>query len=68
MAGAVVTIKDRNTVSVTDFKIDFNNVLNQADRDGIVFITRYNKPKYVLLQYDEYLKLTNQSEGTHDVS
>ena len=46
-----------SAVTATMAKNGFASVLDSAARDGGVVITKHDKPKAVVLSYDEYLAL-----------
>lgn len=52
--GAWVTI---STIAATKVKNEFGMVLDKANRDGAVAITRHETPKAVLLSFEEFESL-----------
>ncbi|MFZ0831983.1 MAG: type II toxin-antitoxin system prevent-host-death family antitoxin [Mycobacterium sp.] len=49
---------DLPTVAATRFKNEFGAIFEQAALDGAVAITKHNKPKAVLVSYEEFEALT----------
>ena len=50
-----------STVTATDAKNEFGRVLEKVIQGGIVFITRHDEPKAVLMSLDEFNALKNAS-------
>jgi len=54
-----MSIEFDRLVSYSDAKQDFKKVAKLADDKGTVVILKDNAPRYVLMDYDEYRKITN---------
>lgn len=52
-----MTKKTYSSVTATAAKNGFASVMESAAREGGVVITKHDKPKAVVLSYDEYLAL-----------
>lgn len=52
---------DIPAVAATRLKNEFGSVLEQAQRDGAVAITRHESPKAVLVSYEEFQALIRNS-------
>lgn len=51
-----MSVNTKNIVSITEVNEDFSKVAKLADEDKSVFIMKDNKPKYILLDYEQYAK------------
>lgn len=60
------TIYTKNTVSVTELKKNFSEVLNVA-KNAPVAILIHNKPEAYLLSSEYYVKLLEQLEELEDI-
>lgn len=65
------TQKDRNrsvfgTVSATEAQNNFGRVLGQAADEGVVYITRYDRPTAVVMSIEEYRSLTEPQASELD--
>ena len=58
------TLVDIPTVAATQAKKEFGAILEKANRDGAVAITRHNAPKAVLLSYEEFESLAQVRSRT----
>ena len=57
---------DIPTVAATQVKNEFGAILEQATHGGAVAITRHDKPKAVLVSYDEFESLVKARSHTLD--
>ena len=57
---------DIPTVAATEVKNEFGTILDQATHNGAVAITRHEKPKAVLMSFDEFTALTKARTRTLD--
>lgn len=57
---------DIPTVAATRVKNEFGAILEQATHGGAVAITRHDKPKAVLISYDEFESLVKARAHTLD--
>lgn len=51
-----MSVNTKNIVSITEVNEDFSKVATLVDEDKSVFIMKDNKPKYILLDYEQYAK------------
>jgi len=47
-----------NLVSITDANQNFSKVVRQVDEQGAVIIMKNNRPKYAVVDFEEYSILT----------
>lgn len=47
-------INTDNLISMTDANQNFSRVVKQVDKDGMVVILKNNKPRYIIVDFDEY--------------
>lgn len=57
---------DIATVAATEAKNEFGTILDRITQGGVVAITRHEKPKAVLLSFDEFTALTKAGSRTLD--
>jgi len=55
------------SVSATEAQNNFGRVLGQAVNEGVVYITRYDRPAAVVMSIDEYRNLTEPRSSELDV-
>ncbi|HUT62978.1 MAG TPA: type II toxin-antitoxin system Phd/YefM family antitoxin [Anaerolineae bacterium] len=59
---AKITIKDLEPIPATEAKVKFGDILHQTSVNGKKFvIDRHGKPVSVIMSYNEYIKLLEQS-------
>ena len=46
-----------NILSITRVNQNFSNATKKTDEKGTIIILKSNQPRYVLMTYEEYLKL-----------
>lgn len=51
-----MSVNTKNIVSITEVNEDFSKVATLVDEDKSVFIMKDNRPKYILLDYEQYAK------------
>ena len=60
---AKIKIKDLESIAATKAKIYFGDILHQTSVNGKKFVVdRHGKPVSVILSYNEYVKLLEQSK------
>lgn len=55
-------INTNKMVTITDANQNFSKVARMVDEDKSVVIMKNNKPKYIIIEFDEFTKESN-SEG-----
>jgi len=51
-----MSVNTKNIVSITEVNEDFSKVAKLVDEDKSVFIMKDNKPKYILLDFEQFAK------------
>lgn len=49
-----MTVNTNTLVSMTDANQNFSKVVRLVDEEGIAIILKNNKPRYIVLGFDEY--------------
>lgn len=49
-----MTVNTDNLVSMTEANQNFSKVVRIVDEDGLAVILKNNKPRYVVVDFDEY--------------
>lgn len=47
-------INTDNLISMTEANQNFSNVVHTVDKNGMAVILKNNKPRYVIVDFDEY--------------
>lgn len=47
-------INTDNLISMTDANQNFSKVVKLVDKDGMAVILKNNKPRYIIVDFDEY--------------
>lgn len=47
-------VNTKNLVAMTDANQNFSKVVRMVDENGLAVILKNNKPKYVVVNFDEY--------------
>lgn len=47
-------INTNNLISMTDANQNFSKVVKLVDKDGMAVILKNNKPRYIIVDFDEY--------------
>lgn len=57
-------IDTKNLISLTDANQNFSKVAKQVEKNGSVVILKNNKPKYIVLEYEnaDFLSLTDNEK------
>lgn len=57
-------IDTKNLISLKEANEDFSKVAKKVDQEGSAVILKDNKPKYIIVEYDEtnYLALTDDEK------
>lgn len=62
---AKIRIKDLEPIGATEAKVKFGEILHETSVEGKKFVVdRHGKPVSVILSYNEYLKLVEESKKT----
>ncbi len=59
-----MTVNTDNLISMTEANQNFSKVVRMVDKGGLAVILKNNKPRYVVVDFDEYLSLIHISETT----
>ena len=60
-------VNTRNMVSISEANQNFSKVAKLVDEDKSVVIMKNNKPKYILLDFDEFSKVEKSEKEKLDV-
>ena len=50
--------KVKTFLNISEIEKDFSIASSLADKEGTIIITKHNKPKYILMKYDEDIDKT----------
>ena len=59
-------LNTRKVVTITDANQNFSRVARMVDEEKSVVIMKNNKPKYIIIEFDEFSKEVNNDEEKVD--
>ena len=60
--GVVMLLNTKRIVTITDANQNFSKVARMVDEEKSVVVLKNNKPKYIIIEYDEFSKEANTAE------
>ena len=62
-----MTVDTNTLVAMTEANQNFSKVTRLVDEEGLAFILKNNKPKYIVVSFDEYDKIAAARESRRNL-